>query len=68
MEQAAACVKYIFDGLPDIHDLNNTMEARKNRKICPRLKAEVPRTKVIKPKEIIYDTKIDDFIKKDQTY
>ena len=68
MEQAAACVKYIFDGLPDVHELENQMEARGFRKICPRLKTKVPRTKIIRPKEIIYDTRISDFIKKDQTY
>ena len=44
------------------------MEARGFRKICPRLKTKVPRTKIIRPKEIIYDTRISDFIKKDQTY
>lgn len=49
MEQAAACVKYIFDGLPDMHELENKMEARKFRKICPRLKTQVPRTKIVRP-------------------
>lgn len=68
MEQAAACVKYVFDGIPEIHDLENYMQARGFRKICPRLKTQVPRTKVIKPKEIKYETTIDGFIKKDQTY
>lgn len=68
MEQAAACVKYIFDGLPEIHELEHLIEARKFRKICPRLKTQVPRTKVIKPNEIKYETTIDTFIKKDQTY
>ena len=52
MEQAAACVKYIFDELPDIHELENMMEARKNRKNCARLKTSVPRTKIVKPKEL----------------
>ena len=65
MEKAAACVKYIFYGLPDVHELENSMEARGFRKICPRLKTKVPRTKIIRPKEIIYDTRISDFIKKD---
>ena len=65
MEQAEACVSYIFDGLPDMHELENLMEARKFRKICPRLKTKVPRTKIVKPKEIIYDTTVDSFIKKD---
>lgn len=68
MEQAAACVKYIFDGLPEIHELEHLIESRKNRKTCPRLKTQVPRTKVIKPKEIKYETTIDTFMKKDQTY
>ena len=68
MEQAAACVKYIFDGLPDIHELEHRMEARKNPKTCPRLKTQVPRTKIIKPKEVKCEVKIDKFIKKDQTY
>lgn len=68
MEQAAACVKYIFDGLPDMHELEHLMEARKDRKICPRLKTNVPRTKVIKPKEIKYETTIDTWIKKDRAY
>lgn len=65
MEQAAACVEYIFKDLPDMNELRNQMEANKNRKTCPRLKVQVPRTKVIKPKEISYITKIDDFIKDD---
>lgn len=65
MEKAAACVKYIFDGLPDVHELENSMEARGFRKICPKLTVQVPRTKVIRPKEIIYDTTIDTFITKD---
>ena len=68
MEQAAACVKYVFDGLPDMHDLENMVEAKKHRKICPRLKADVPRTKIIKPKEVVYETTIDSWIKKDKTY
>ena len=68
MEQAAACVEYIFDGLPEIHDLEHQIEARKFRKICPRLKTQVPRTKVIMPKSIKYDTKIDAFIKDDVAY
>ena len=68
MEQAAACVGYIFDGLPEIHDLEHQIEARKFRKICPRLKTQVPRTKVIMPREIKYDTKIDAFIKDDVAY
>ena len=65
MEQAAACVKYIFDGLPGIHELEHQMEARKNPKTCPRLKTQVPRTKVIRPKEVKCEVKIDKFIKKD---
>lgn len=48
-----------------MHELENSMEARGFRKICPRLKVQVPRTKVVKPKEIIYNTTIDSFIKKD---
>lgn len=68
MEQAAACVKYVFDGLPEIHELEHLIEARKFRKICPRLKTQVPRTKVIKPKEIKYETTIDTFIKDNETY
>ena len=68
MEQAAACVKYIFDGLPDMHELEHLIEAKKHRKICPRLKTQVPRTKIIKPKEIKYETTIDTWIKKDETY
>ena len=68
MEQASACIDYIFKDLPEIHDLEHSMQARGFRKICPRLKTQVPRTKLIKPKEIIYDTTIDSFIKKDQTY
>lgn len=68
MEQAAACVKYIFDELPDIRELEHLIEARKNRKICPKLKTQVPRTKVKKPKEIKYETTIDTFIKEDETY
>lgn len=56
---------YIFEGLPDIHELENQMEARKHRKTCPRLKTQVPRTKVIKPQEVKCEVKIDSFIKKD---
>lgn len=59
MEQAAACVNYIFEGLPDMHELENSMVARGFPKICPRLKTQVPRTKVVMPKEIKYDTKIN---------
>ena len=68
MEQAAACVQYIFDGLPDVHELENMIESRKNRKTCTRLKVQVPRTKVLTPKEITYDTTIDTFVRKDQAY
>ena len=68
MEQAAACVGYIFKDLPDMNELRNQMESNKNRMTCPRLKVQVPRTKVIKPREISYETKIDSFIKSDQTY
>ena len=68
MEQAAACVKYVFEGLPDMHELENQIEARKHRKICPRLKADVPRTKIVKPREVIYTTRADSWITKDQAY
>lgn len=68
MEQAAACVKYIFDGIPDIHELENMIESRKNPKTCPRLKTQVPRTKIRIPKSVKCEVKIDSFIKKDQTY
>lgn len=68
MEQAAACVNYIFDGLPEMHELENMIQSRGFRKICPRLKTKVPRTKIIKPKEIIYNQTMDSFMKKDQTY
>ena len=51
-----------------MHELENSMEARKNRKTCPRLKTQVPRTKVIKPKEVIANTPIDDFLRSDETY
>lgn len=56
MEKAAACVDFIFQDLPDMHEIMNNMTARGFRKICPRLKTKVPRTKVIKPTEIVYDT------------
>lgn len=65
MEQAAACVNYIFKDLPEIHDLENSIEGNKHMKTCSRQKVQVPRTKVIKPKEIKYETTIDTFIKKD---
>ena len=68
MEKAAACVKFIFDQLPDMHEQENLMESRKNRKTCPRLKTQVPRTKLIKPKEIRYETTIDSFMRKDVAY
>ena len=68
MEQAAACVGYIFDGLPEIHDLEHQIEARKFRKICPRLKTQVPRTKVIMQKSIKNEVKIDAFIKDNVAY
>lgn len=59
MEQAEACVNYIFNGLPDMNELMNQMESFKFRKTCPRLKVQVPRTKVIRPSEINYDVTID---------
>jgi len=65
MEQAAACVDYIFDGIPDIHELENKIEARKHPQICPRLKTNVPRTKVIRPRELKCEVKIDSWMKKD---
>ena len=68
MEQAAACVDYIFKGLPDMHEVENQIQANGFRKTCPRLKTQVPRTKVIKPKEVKQEVKIESFIKKDQTY
>ena len=68
MEQAAATVDYIFKGLPPMPEIENKIEARKGRKTCPKLKANVPRTKVIKPKEVKYETTIDTWMKKDQTY
>ena len=68
LEQAAACVKYVFDGLPDVHELENMMESRKNRKTCSRLKTNVPRTQIVKPKELKYTTTIDSWMKKDSTY
>lgn len=68
MEQAAACVDYIFQGLPDIHETEHGIQSNGFRKTCPRLKTQVPRTKVIKPKEVKCEVKIESFIKKDQTY
>lgn len=68
MEQAAACVDYIFQGLPDMHEIENGIQANGFRKTCPRLKTQVPRTKVIMPKEVKCEVKIESFIKKDQTY
>lgn len=70
MEQAAACVNYITQGLPDMNDAERQLEARKFRKICPKLKVQVPRTKVIKPREITYDTKVSAFVQEShsQTY
>lgn len=68
MEQASACVNYIFNDLPDMHDLENQIEANKNPKTCPRLKTQVPRTKVIKPLETVYNIPIDSFINADETY
>ena len=65
MEKAAACVDYVFKDLPNMHELENMMSSRQFRKTCPRLKTKVPRTQVIVPKEIIYDTNIDSFIRKD---
>ena len=68
MEQAAACVDYIFQGLPDMHEVEHQIQANGFRKTCPRLKTQVPRTKVIKPQEVKCEVKIESFIKKDQTY
>jgi hypothetical protein len=68
MEQAEACVNYIFQGLPDMHEVENQIQSNGFRKTCPRLKTQVPRTKVIKPKEVKQEVKIESFIKKDQTY
>lgn len=68
MEQAEACVNYIFQGLPDMHEVENQIQSNGFRKTCPRLKTQVPRTKVIKPKEVKQEVKIESFIRKDQTY
>lgn len=68
MEQAAACVDYIFEGLPDMHEVEHQIQSNGFRKTCPRLKTQVPRTKVIKPKEVKCEVKIESFMKKDQTY
>ena len=68
MEQAAACVDYIFQGLPDMHETAHEIQSNGFPKTCPRLKTQVPRTKVIKPKEVKCEVKIESFIKKDQTY
>ena len=68
MEQAAACVDYIFKGLPDMHEVEHQIQSNGFRKTCPRLKTQVPRTKVIKPKEVKCEVKIESFVKKDQTY
>ena len=65
MEQAAACVNYIFQGLPDMHELENKIQANGFRKTCPRLKTQVQRTKVIRPKEVKCEVKIESWIKKD---
>lgn len=66
LEQASACVSHVFD--TDIPELEHKMMARAFRKTCPKTKVQVPRTSAKKPNEIRYDTKIDDFIKKDETY
>ena len=68
MEQAAACVDYIFKGLPDMHEIEHSIQANGFRKTCPRLKTQVPRTKTIKPKFVKCEVKIDSWVKKDQTY
>ena len=48
-----------------MNELENKIESRKNPKTCERLKVCVPRTKVKKPKEIVQETTIDTWIKKD---
>lgn len=68
MEQAAACVNYIFLGLPDMHEIEHGIQANGFRNTCTRLKIQVPRTKTIQPKEVKCQVKIDSFIRKDQTY
>ena len=65
MEQAAACVDYIFDGIPNIHEMEHEIQSNGFRKTCPRLKTQVPRTKVIRPKEVKCEVKIESWIKKD---
>lgn len=65
MEQAAACVDYIFQGLPDMHEIENGIQANGFRKTCPRLKTQVPRTKVIMPKSVKQEVKINSWMKKD---
>lgn len=66
IKKASACVKEIMGF--DVFALEHKMEARKFRKTCMDLKTQVPRTQVIAPKEITYDTKIDSFIRKDVAY
>lgn len=68
MEQARSCVNYIFMDLPDMHELENRIESNKNPKTCPRLKTQVPRTKIIKPLETVYNIPIDSFINTNETY
>lgn len=61
MEQARSCVNYIFMDLPDMHELENRIESNKNPNTSSFMKVSIPRTKVIKPQEITYDTPIDGF-------
>lgn len=65
MEQAEACVNYIFQGLPDMHEVENQIQSNGFRKTCPRLKTQVPRTKVIMPKSVKQEVKINSWMKKD---
>ena len=62
--------KLEFEQLQNVSGGGSTNEENSNgfRKTCPRLKTQVPRTKVIKPKEVKCEVKIESFIKKDQTY
>jgi hypothetical protein len=48
-----------------MHEIEHEIQANGFRKTCPRLKTQVPRTKVIMPKSVKQEVKIDSWMKKD---
>jgi hypothetical protein len=65
LDAAKACVDYVMSD--DIDKLEAKIEARKFRK-SEKIQTQIPRTQVVAPTEITYDTKIDTFVQTDVAY